>query len=116
MLPEGYLPILPTIERELSQNKNIYTPRIMITQKAISAKINEDLLAEVDEYLSHRFMRRNTLINRALKMYMDAVKLAAWEAQEPDSEPAKRLRRMFEMDYLQGGRRAVLRFPSSQEP
>lgn len=88
----------------------------MVTQKAISAKINEDLLAEVDEYLSHRFIRRNTLINRALKMYMDAVKLAAWEAQEPDSDTAKRLRRMFEMDYLQGGRRTVLRFPSSQEP
>lgn len=88
----------------------------MVTQKAISAKINAELLAEVDEYLSHRFMRRNTLINRALEMYMDAVKLAAWEAQEPGGEIAKRRRRMFEMDYLQGGDRTVLRFPSSQEP
>jgi hypothetical protein len=83
----------------------------MVTQKAISAKIDAELLAEVDEYLSHKFMRRNTLINRALKMYMDAVKLASWEALEPESDTAKRLRRIFEMDYLQGGRRAVLRFP-----
>lgn len=88
----------------------------MITQKAISAKINAELLAEVDEYLSHRFIRRNTLINQALKMYMDAARLRQREAVDPDDEYTLRLRRSFEVRWLGGGRASVIRFPTSQEP
>lgn len=44
----------------------------MINQKAISAKIDEKLLQELDEYLKHKWMKRNTAINQALGMWLDA--------------------------------------------
>lgn len=83
----------------------------MVTQKAISAKIDAELLAEVDEYLSHKFFRRNTLINRALRMWMDAARLQQREAVDPDDADTLRLRRHFEQRWLGGGRASVLKYP-----
>lgn len=40
----------------------------MITQKAISAKVDEQLLQELDDYLAHTYLKRNAVINQALGM------------------------------------------------
>lgn len=44
----------------------------MIRQKAISAKVDDMLLQELDEYLAHTSLKRNTVINLALGMWLDA--------------------------------------------
>lgn len=44
----------------------------MVTQKPISAKVDEQLLQELDEYLKHKWMKRNAVINQALGMWLDA--------------------------------------------
>lgn len=51
----------------------------MITQKAISAKVDEELLQELDDYLKHKWLKRNTVINQALRIW-----LAARRAREDD--------------------------------
>lgn len=88
----------------------------MVTQKAISAKIDGELLTRVDEYLADKFCTRNRLINYALQMWLDAARLQQREAVDPDDADTLRLRRQFELRWLGGGRASVLRFPSSQEP
>lgn len=44
----------------------------MITQKAISAKVDKKLLKELDKYLAHTHLKRNAAINMALGMFLDA--------------------------------------------
>ena len=45
----------------------------MVTQKAISAKVDEELLQELDEYLAqHIRLKRNAAINLALRMWLQA--------------------------------------------
>lgn len=51
----------------------------MIRQKAISAKVDEELLKDLDEYLAHTCLKRNTVINMALGMW-----LAARRAKDQD--------------------------------
>ena len=51
----------------------------MIRQKAISAKVDEELLKDLDEYLAHTWLKRNTVINLALGMW-----LAARRAKDQD--------------------------------
>lgn len=83
----------------------------MVTQKAISAKIDEELLTRVDEYLADKFCTRNRLINYALQMWLDAARLQQREAVDPDDADTLRLRRAFEVRWLGGGRASVLRLP-----
>lgn len=83
----------------------------MVTQKAISAKIDEEILTRVDEYLADKYLTRNRLINYALQMWLDAIKLQRFEEVDPDGKDTRRLRRYFENRYLGGGRDSVLRFP-----
>lgn len=45
----------------------------MITQKAISAKIDCDLLRELDEETSLGYSKRNTHINAAIRLYLRYV-------------------------------------------
>lgn len=73
----------------------------MVTQKAISAKVDEQLLQELDEYLKHKWLKRNAVINQALGMW-----LAARRAREDDmtyerqgNEPSPLVIR-FMKDYL----------------
>lgn len=42
----------------------------MVTQKAISAKIDYDLLEELDAEVSTGWKKRNTLINEAIRVYL----------------------------------------------
>lgn len=83
----------------------------MVTQKAISAKIDGELLTRVDEFLADKFYTRNRLINYAIEMYLDAAKLQQYEAVDPDGKETLHLRRNFENRWLGGGRASVLRFP-----
>lgn len=73
----------------------------MITQKAISVKVDEQLLQELDDYLKHRRLKRNAVINMAIRMW-----LAARRAREDDityvrqdNEPSPLVIR-FMKDYL----------------
>lgn len=49
----------------------------MTTQKAISAKVDEQLLQELDSFLQDSYLKRNTVINLALRMWLDARKAKA---------------------------------------
>lgn len=73
MLPEGYLPILPTIKRKLSPNKNIYTPRIMVTQRQLCVKLDAYTFDQLDQECLCTGRKRNKIINDAVRMYLDAV-------------------------------------------
>lgn len=42
----------------------------MITQKAISAKINCDLLRDLDEEVRLGYSKRNSIINSAVRLYL----------------------------------------------
>lgn len=83
----------------------------MITQKAISAKIDIEMLTRVDEYLADHFGTRNRFINRALQIYIDALQLKQREAVDPNDADTLRLRRQFERKWLGGGRASVFRLP-----
>lgn len=43
----------------------------MVNQKAISLKINFDLLEELDKEALHGWTKRNTHINRAISLYLE---------------------------------------------
>lgn len=62
----------------------------MITQKAISAKIDEQLLQELDDYLQSSRLKRNEVINRALRMWLQARRAKAHDMTyvRKDNEPS----------------------------
>lgn len=43
----------------------------MITQKPISLKIDAELLQRLDDELAHTWVKRNTAINEAIRMYLE---------------------------------------------
>ena len=47
----------------------------MITQKAISLKINTDLLQELDEETRLSWYKRNAHINKAISLYLEFLDL-----------------------------------------
>lgn len=73
----------------------------MITQKAISAKVDEQLLQELDEYLKHKWLKRNTVINLALAMWLDARRARDQDMtyEKKDNKPSPLVIR-FMRDYL----------------
>lgn len=44
----------------------------MITQKAISVKLDVDTLLQLDKECDLGYMKRNRIINEAVRMYLDA--------------------------------------------
>lgn len=62
----------------------------MIRQKAISAKVDAELLQDLDEFLSHTSLKRNTVINLALGMWLQARRAKADDITylRRDNEPS----------------------------
>lgn len=73
----------------------------MITQKAISAKVDEELLQELDKYLAHSRLKRNAVINLALRMWLQARRARADDMTyvRQDNEPSPLVIR-FMRDHL----------------
>ena len=59
----------------------------MITQNSISLKIGYSLLDELDKEVSLGWLKRNTLINEAIRLYLDFTDL---RRSNPSDEDIKR--------------------------
>lgn len=73
----------------------------MVTQKAISAKINQDLLRRLDDALrdsSKWGANRNNAINKALEMYLEVIRIEE-DLEGMTSEAAARLAERCHMIY-----------------
>lgn len=59
----------------------------MITQKSISLKIGYSILDELDKEVSLGWLKRNTLINEAIRLYLE---LADLRRSNPSDEDIKK--------------------------